>query len=105
MGMEKNKDTMKTYGVQGYHAFPATYRRRRKSIGEADQLEALAPTAKTHELEAGKRGDSVYCKGCGHFYPWRKLRAVYEKRGTDWWVVWFHEKCGNMVQETNLEDR
>lgn len=101
--MEKNEHTMATYGVQGYHAFQPKFRRRRKSTGD-DQFEALAPSSAIDELEAGKRGDSVYCKECGHFYPWRKMIARYEKRGTDWFLMWFHERCGNMVQERNLED-
>lgn len=96
----RNKGTVETWGRQGYQPF---MRKRRKSVGIDDQVEAL--TSKTDELEKAKRHNRIYCRECGVFKQWKDLRANYEKRGTDWWVMWFCKKCSNMLTERNLDDR
>jgi hypothetical protein len=99
----RNKNTVGTWGKEPYKVFNPKYRKRRKSEGIDDQLAALAPS--TDELEEAKRHGRVYCKQCGHFKPWKDLKAHYERRGTDWFVMWFCKKCNNMVTERNLDDR
>lgn len=99
----RNKGTVETWGRQGYQMMTPKYRKRRKSEGIEDQVDAM--TTHADELEAAKRHNRVYCKGCGCFRVWKDLRAGYEQRGTDWWMMWFCKKCGDMVKERNLDDR
>lgn len=96
-------DTVGTWGKQGYVVRNPKWRKRKKSVGEDEQLAALTPS--TDELEQAKRHGRVYCRECGHFKAWKDLKAHYERRSTDWFVMWFCKKCGNMVTERNLDDR
>jgi hypothetical protein len=73
---------------------------RRKRVHETQQ--DLSPELQA--LETAKRAGQVMCRNCHRFVPWAKVYCIYEKRGTDLWRVWFHNDCGAMVKEDNMEE-
>lgn len=75
------------------------YRRKRKAIGEEEQLSALS---NMQTLEVAKHIGQKYCKGCRKFKSLDYIRFDYELRGQDWYMLWYCTNCGDMIQEKLL---
>jgi hypothetical protein len=75
----------------------------RKAKGEDEQNEAL--TRNLAQLEDARKHKGAICPSCHKFRTWYQMYVVYEKRGTDWFMLWFDHACGTLVLENNLEDR
>ncbi len=95
----RRHDTVGTWGKQGYVLFNPKYRRRRKAVGEDDQMSALSDI---DTLEAAKRAGQKYCKGCKKFKGLNQIRFDYELRSGQWYMLWYCDHCGDMIQERLL---
>lgn len=95
----RRPDTVGTWGKQGYVLFNPKYRKRRKAVGEDEQLSALSDM---DSLEAAKRAGQKYCKECKKFRALNDIDFRYELRNGDWYMLWYCSHCGNMIQERLL---